>query len=254
MSGTLSLSVADDCKQWDQIEELHRECFANRDRDKLSLRKQFLKLAKKKTPTGDPDCPADVRLAKQLLRTIQQTADAQEDMNLDDSTLGVAAAEPAEVPENAQETASVAGSAARPLAAPRGTSRRSNSASAIDVALQLMATSQANREEDRRIQMQQSQQFNNMLMQLGMVVAERLLPGVSDRVQQLVAANAAAPAAGPADAGAANGSSPAARRLSGELRAASENSVSSPSDDSDVEWKFHSEQAIQPCDGKLEFE
>ena len=190
--------------QWERIEELHRERFADRQRDKLSLRKQFHKLANKKIPTGDPNCPEDVRMAKHVMRMIQIAADAQEDILLDDGALGIAAEDQANqnanTPGDVQENASVPGSVARPLAAPRGTGHGRRSTSSLDVAIQLMATSQANREEDRRLQqqqmqlqLQQNQQFNSMLMQFGMVVAERLLPGVGERVQQLVPPSVAAP-------------------------------------------------------------
>ena len=70
-------------------------------------------------------------------------------------------------------------------------------------------------------------------MQLGVVVADRLLPGVADRVQQLATSSAAAPApsppVAPAPAPPVAAQSPAARRLSGELRSPSDNSSSSES-------------------------
>ena len=47
-------------------------------RDKASLIQKFNKLSKHKKPTGDPDCPPDVKRAKRALRRAEQNADVVE--------------------------------------------------------------------------------------------------------------------------------------------------------------------------------
>ena len=46
-----------------------------RARDNESLKAKFKTLRLHKKPTGDPDCPPDVRRAKRLYRLIEQNAD-----------------------------------------------------------------------------------------------------------------------------------------------------------------------------------
>lgn len=54
-----------------------RRRFSNlaRPRDNESLKAKYKTLRLHKKPTGDPDCPPDVRRAKRLYREIEQQAD-----------------------------------------------------------------------------------------------------------------------------------------------------------------------------------
>ena len=60
---------------WQQVAEKHNRLFPATARDADSLKRKFTELAKKKPPTGDPNCPQDVKRAKQLFRNIEKRAD-----------------------------------------------------------------------------------------------------------------------------------------------------------------------------------
>ncbi|KAK9322080.1 hypothetical protein V1517DRAFT_308364 [Lipomyces orientalis] len=62
--------------KWEQVVELYEEyCVqSNRNsRDATAIRRKFSQMVNLPKPTGDPDCPPDVRRAKQLNRTINES-------------------------------------------------------------------------------------------------------------------------------------------------------------------------------------
>ena len=61
--------------EWELIWEQHNSCYPNQDRTIESLKRKFQELAKKKIPTGDPNCPPHVRFAKRIYRKIVEATD-----------------------------------------------------------------------------------------------------------------------------------------------------------------------------------
>ena len=61
--------------EWERIWERHNSCYPNQDRTVESLKRKFQELAKKKIPTGDPNCPPHVRFAKRIYRKIVEATD-----------------------------------------------------------------------------------------------------------------------------------------------------------------------------------
>ena len=65
---------------WDRVTEAYNEHFNDPDRmrDRESLKRRFGALHGRKIPTGDPDCPKEVKAAKRILIEIQQRCDVGE--------------------------------------------------------------------------------------------------------------------------------------------------------------------------------
>ena len=65
---------------WDRVTEAYNEHFNDpeRMRDRESLKRRFGALHGRKIPTGDPDCPKEVKAAKRILIEIQQRCDVGE--------------------------------------------------------------------------------------------------------------------------------------------------------------------------------
>jgi hypothetical protein len=72
--------------QWTKVLDLHAEKFGDQCRDNISIKRKFAKLAKSTCPTGDPNCPADVRFAKRIHREIVKKMDAAAEV--EDSEIG----------------------------------------------------------------------------------------------------------------------------------------------------------------------
>ena len=63
---------------WDLIAADHAALYPDSKRNSESLRRKFVSLYRKKTPTGDPKCPPDVRRAKFILEQIKKSVDLSE--------------------------------------------------------------------------------------------------------------------------------------------------------------------------------
>ena len=62
-------------EEWDMVEHVHTAAWPDCKRTKESLRRKFRQLYNKKCPTGDPNCPDDVRRAKRLHAYIKAKTD-----------------------------------------------------------------------------------------------------------------------------------------------------------------------------------
>jgi hypothetical protein len=60
--------------QWKKVAEEFGKLSKEHERDETSLKKKFMNLANSKAPTGDPNCPVDVKEAKFLYRLIVDKA------------------------------------------------------------------------------------------------------------------------------------------------------------------------------------
>ncbi len=64
-------------EDWESVCSQHILIWDNLGRDYLSLRRKFNQLAGKKVPTGDPNCPPQVREAKRILAMIKEKAEIE---------------------------------------------------------------------------------------------------------------------------------------------------------------------------------
>jgi hypothetical protein len=74
--------------QWETVVSKHRESYPVKDRDATSLRTKFNRLVAAKPPTGDAECPEEVRRAKRIYKAIEQKSDASQEV--EDAELGFA--------------------------------------------------------------------------------------------------------------------------------------------------------------------
>ena len=79
----LPLSVT----QWEKIAEHHLSRYPDRNRSVDSIKRKFKELYSKKIPTGDPNCPQEVRRAKRLRRQIINSMNAS-DLNSEEEGSG----------------------------------------------------------------------------------------------------------------------------------------------------------------------
>jgi len=63
-------------REWEVVLKQHNEQWSAKEREVRGLRQKFNRLNASKLPTGDPNCPWDVKWAKQLKRKIDEKADA----------------------------------------------------------------------------------------------------------------------------------------------------------------------------------
>ena len=61
--------------EWDRVEHEHELLFPDKKRSKDSLKRKFQKLYRHRMPTGDPNCPPDVRRAKRIHEEIKGKVD-----------------------------------------------------------------------------------------------------------------------------------------------------------------------------------
>jgi hypothetical protein len=64
--------------EWEMVERRHHQVYQGVFRSKESLKRKFRTLCVMKIPTGDPNCPAEVRRAKHLYELIQRKSDLSE--------------------------------------------------------------------------------------------------------------------------------------------------------------------------------
>jgi hypothetical protein len=65
-------------EEWDEIEHLHAKMFPKLERLKDTLKCKFQSIYLTKSPTCDPQCPPNVRLAKHIYNQIKEKADISE--------------------------------------------------------------------------------------------------------------------------------------------------------------------------------
>jgi len=70
--------------EWEIVSAKHCDDFPSTRRDKESIRRKFTKLSSTKIPTGDPNCPEDVRFAKNVSRQIEDKMESVEEIDEDD--------------------------------------------------------------------------------------------------------------------------------------------------------------------------
>jgi hypothetical protein len=58
--------------EWELVERDHVLHYPDMGRTKETLKRKFVSLYQKRTPTGDPKCPSEVRRAKQLYKEIKK--------------------------------------------------------------------------------------------------------------------------------------------------------------------------------------
>jgi len=63
-------------REWEVVLEQHNKIWSAKEREVRGLRQKFNRLNASKLPTGDPNCPWDVKWAKQLKRKIDEKADS----------------------------------------------------------------------------------------------------------------------------------------------------------------------------------
>ena len=61
--------------EWETVQREHLLKFPEQDRDTNSLRRKYNQLYRKRVPTGDPNCPPEVRRAKRICHNIKEKAD-----------------------------------------------------------------------------------------------------------------------------------------------------------------------------------
>ncbi len=62
--------------EWGVVAERHRELFGTKNRDVTSLRHKFNAIANTVPPTGDPNIPAYIQLAKDIMRAFEVRMDS----------------------------------------------------------------------------------------------------------------------------------------------------------------------------------
>ena len=63
-------------REWEVVLDQHNKVWSAKEREVRGLRQKFNRLNGSKLPTGDPNCPWDVRWAKQLKKKIDEKADS----------------------------------------------------------------------------------------------------------------------------------------------------------------------------------
>jgi hypothetical protein len=76
-------------EEWEEVASIHSEVFPTQNRDPLSIRRKFMSLCNKRQPTGDPNCPAEVRAAKRIRRLIEHQSDATNLQDGDEADLAL---------------------------------------------------------------------------------------------------------------------------------------------------------------------
>jgi hypothetical protein len=76
-----------DGADWDVITEEFNTSYPRLARQKRNLRTKFLELAGKRVPTGDPNCPIEVKTVKRILELIKNKAHMYDTNGLQDEVL-----------------------------------------------------------------------------------------------------------------------------------------------------------------------
>ncbi len=74
---------------WERVWDSHTTCYPKKERTAKLLRCKFQELARKKMPTGDPNCPPHIRSAKCIYRMIVQATDGSDGLSGDDDASDV---------------------------------------------------------------------------------------------------------------------------------------------------------------------
>jgi hypothetical protein len=74
---------------WDNILEIHVENFPGLNRTSDSLKRKFQEMARTKIPTGDPNCPNHIRLAKRAYYKLIKASDGSTGGGSDELDLGL---------------------------------------------------------------------------------------------------------------------------------------------------------------------
>jgi hypothetical protein len=74
---------------WEQVWDSHTTCYPQKERTAKLLRCKCQELARKKMPTGDPNCPPHIRSAKRMYRMIVKATDGSEGLSGDDDASNV---------------------------------------------------------------------------------------------------------------------------------------------------------------------
>ena len=61
-------------EEWILVKEMHAQKYPDHQRDEMSIKRQFMKMHRKKQPTGDPHMPEHIRLAKKAFYEIGSRA------------------------------------------------------------------------------------------------------------------------------------------------------------------------------------
>ena len=73
---------------WNKVLEDYNNEYGEKNRDTNSIRRKFTKLHSAKTPTGDPNCPDEVREAKRIQREIEAKMESTEEVDVVDLGFG----------------------------------------------------------------------------------------------------------------------------------------------------------------------
>eukprot|EP00536_Pseudo-nitzschia_multiseries_P018737 jgi/Psemu1/230122/e_gw1.3024.8.1 len=68
-------------EEWAQVAQIHKDNFADTNRSIQNLRRKYGNLYRKQIPTGDPNCPEEVKLAKRvkwLIKSKEGVGDGEE--------------------------------------------------------------------------------------------------------------------------------------------------------------------------------
>ncbi len=74
---------------WEWVWNSHTTCYPKKERTAELLRCKFQELARKKMPTGDPNCPPHICSAKCIYRMIAKVTDGSDDLSGDDDASDV---------------------------------------------------------------------------------------------------------------------------------------------------------------------
>ena len=153
---------------WETIARLHNEIFCDVPRSRDSLKRLYQGLLRKKTPTGDPHCPPDVKKAKEIERLIAARTRAGDISEENGGAMAALAG--MEIDTKSSSSNTLEGTQA--LSAKRASPRMQSQQSFIEqvMAWQMMQSQQMNaqRELDRQ-QNKREQRQNKMMMQMMMM-------------------------------------------------------------------------------------
>ena len=183
---------------WSRVEDLHAEMYPHNSRDKDSLKQKFQKLHNTRIPTGDPNCPEEVRLAKHINMEIE---DKQESTTLvEREELGFPIEEEAPVKEitttvteDQQSTVARRVPVNEATVTFRNTRKQDSTDKFMSFFMMKMMNDNERQEqlrEERRLEQQrqqeerrQQQQQSNMMSMMMMTMMSQMLP--ADMQQQM---------------------------------------------------------------------
>ena len=67
---------------WDTVSEVHNESFPGLNMTSDSLKRKFQEMARTKIPTGDPNCPHHIRIAKRAYYKLIKASDCSDELDL----------------------------------------------------------------------------------------------------------------------------------------------------------------------------